>query len=103
MMRIARSSVALVILALALVFLGLALTAPPAHASGVSVRSGGDVAEFGKNIYVGPGERVKSAVAFGGDITVAGTVQRVPWPLAATSPCPAGSNRASSPSAATST
>ncbi len=76
MMRIARSSVALVILALALVFLGLALTAPPAHASGVSVRSGGDAVEFGKNVYVGPGERVKSAVAFGGDITVAGTVQQ---------------------------
>ena len=76
MMRIARSSVALVILALALVFLGSALTATPAHASGVSVRSGGDAVEFGKNIYVGPGERVKSAVAFGGDITVAGTVQQ---------------------------
>ncbi len=76
MTRIVRPTAALVILALVLVFLGLALTATPADAQGVGVQSDGQVVEFGKDIVVGPDQHAKGAAAFGGDIAVAGTVQQ---------------------------
>lgn len=74
--RTARMSAVLVVLALGLGALVLALTASPAHAAGLGAQSSTEVVKFGKDVFIGPNQDVKTAVAFGGDITVAGTVEQ---------------------------
>jgi len=74
---IVKGSALLVILTLALVVLGMALTASPAQADGASLQTAkGELVEFGNDVVVGPGQDVPSAAAFGGDITVRGTVRQ---------------------------
>ncbi len=75
-MRIWRPAVSLASLALVLVVLGLALTTAPVLARGVAAQNDRQVVRFGEDILVGPGENVQDAVAFGGDITVNGTVRQ---------------------------
>ena len=74
--RILTPSAALAALTLALVLLGMALTAQPARAAGTVVRTSGAVTEFGNDVVVPRGDQVKSVVAFGGDVTVNGAVQQ---------------------------
>ncbi len=84
-MRILRSSLALIGLALVLVVLGSALAAPARAASDLSVSSGPraplgttdptqPLVKAGEDVVVPAGTTVDSAVAFGGDVTVDGTV-----------------------------
>lgn len=74
---IVKGSALLLVLTLALVMLGMALTASPARADGASLQTAkGELVEFGDDVVVGPGQDVSSAAAFGGDITVQGTVRQ---------------------------
>ena len=82
--RIAGPSVALVALALVLMVIGLAIVGPTAAATKggaaateptkVADVNRGVIVQFGNPIKIGAHERVQAVVAFGGDVTIAGTV-----------------------------
>jgi len=83
-MRIVWLLVALATLALTLILLGQALTGSARAASpqpnlvaaplATSGQVHGAIVQFGEDVIVPAGERVESVVAFGGDVTVDGTV-----------------------------
>ncbi|MFA4964673.1 MAG: hypothetical protein WC709_03420, partial [Thermoleophilia bacterium] len=85
--RVLAAAAALIALALALVALGMAMTGPAGAASPspqetrpasgqaqVRVGSADGIVRFREPVDIGPAERVANVVSFGGDVTVAGTV-----------------------------
>ncbi len=74
-LRILRTSLALVALAVGLVLLGLAVAGPASAASAPPASMKDAVVKAGEDITIARGETAAGAVAFGGDITVNGTVQ----------------------------